>query len=811
MAGKKSMILKLEYQGALLYETPVNELPERLRIGRGHDNDWLLPGEDRFASTHHAQIEKKGSKLYLVDLGSRNGIYFQGTRIEKSVKMHPGSIYAVGDSKLTLEKTTDSAPIASHEEFHRLEQLSGPDKGKIFNITREIFRIGSDKICDLVLADSLVSHKQAQLLTKPDGSCWICDGTEDGTPSRNGTRVNQTPVTTLTSGGGRMLKDGDIISIAYVDFRFWDKNVLHVRSHVLLKGAIVLMTLALVIGSYLAVQSMLPSARRYRLLAEKAAGAGNFPRAAELIEQAADARGAEADAIQRSELLRKLKLWQETSAQWKRITEILSRQDGQNWQQINSLFAILTHTGNENWKWNSTSALEQMRIAQETQELLSSMLTAEAFLRSSSNDFSYLETITRRLSKITEKCNANPLKFRTVLSRRANSILQELRQTETDQEEAARLIDGYHHIEQTTAIYGKISEIRKRNSDRMAQHKKAGRVYSNAVMQFCDNLLVPLEGLNKSFRLLEENDRKIAALELSSLHRDLPLPTPQQCIVARTLSTRCDDLRKRKERQELIARQLVHFQTIFSDRNLHLGQQSEILTGLFRPETLTAILECDCFRKKQPGYQDKTPNSQYDRWLGVHVFFEYLRSLDGDFDLSILEDRFRPLLFQTTELFDLLNTFLNFCYAKGNSPLAPELKKIREISPGNNKILKLMLQSERLLQQRTAFLRKLLRTYLAAPDSRKGILAGGMLCYLHTSEENFIPPDFRQELFRNFRNLRRKVISTLDIDTEKTPEMRIRKETEALAIGIPGDPCLRQPWNDAVKRSPGGKNEIPLS
>ena len=805
MSRKNSMILKLEYKGNLLYEKPVDELPNIIRIGRSHDNTWILPGEDHFASTHHAQIEKKGSKLYLVDLGSRNGIYFQGARIEKSVKMHPGSIYAVGDSKLTLEKAVDSTQHVAHEAFHRLEQLSGANKGKIYKITKELFWIGSDKICDIVLADSLVSHKQAQLLNKPDGSCWICDGTEDGTPSKNGTRVNQTPVSSLTSGGGRMLKDGDIISIAYVDFRFWDRNVLHVRSHVLLKTAIVIITLAIVIGSYLGIQSMLPSAKRYRLLAEKAASAGNFQQAYELVELAADARGSDADAMQRSELLRKLKLWQETSTQWNRIIKMLSKQKGQNWQYINSLFTILTHTGNENWKWNSTSALEQMKVAQETQELLSCMLTAESFLQSSSNDFQYLETITQRLARITAKCNSNPLKFRTSLSQRADSILKELQQTKTDHEEASRLIDGFDDIERTTAIYEKISEIRKRNSDRIAQHKKAGSVYSTAVIQFCDNLLIPLDGLNESYGLLQENFRKIACLELLSLHKDLPLPTPQQCMVSQNLSTRCDDLLKMKERQELIVRQLANFKKLFSDHRIYLGQKSEILSELFRPESLAAVLDCDCLRKKQPGYKDKTASSLYDRWLGVNVFFEYLRSLDGDFDISILEDRSTPLLFQTTELFDLLNTFLNFCYAKENTPLAADLKKIREISPGKNKILKLILQSENLLQQKTTFLRKLLQIYLTEPDTRKGIIAGGMLCYLHTSSENFVPPDFKKQISQKFRTLRRKVIATLDIETEKTPEMRIRNETKVLETGIPGDPYLRQPWNDAIERTRGEK------
>ncbi len=46
-------------------------------IGRGPDNDWVLPDERRYVSSRHALIDYQGGAYYLVDT-SRNGVYVNG-------------------------------------------------------------------------------------------------------------------------------------------------------------------------------------------------------------------------------------------------------------------------------------------------------------------------------------------------------------------------------------------------------------------------------------------------------------------------------------------------------------------------------------------------------------------------------------------------------------------------------------------------------------------------------------------------------------------------------------------------------------
>ncbi len=47
-------------------------------IGRGPDNDWVLPDESRYVSSRHAVIDFQGGAYYLVDT-SRNGVFVNGS------------------------------------------------------------------------------------------------------------------------------------------------------------------------------------------------------------------------------------------------------------------------------------------------------------------------------------------------------------------------------------------------------------------------------------------------------------------------------------------------------------------------------------------------------------------------------------------------------------------------------------------------------------------------------------------------------------------------------------------------------------
>jgi len=71
-------------------------------IGRAASNTVVV--DDQFASTEHAMLTFRGRAWYLEDLGSTNGTYVQGERIEAPVAIGFGDEFTVGRARLRLER-----------------------------------------------------------------------------------------------------------------------------------------------------------------------------------------------------------------------------------------------------------------------------------------------------------------------------------------------------------------------------------------------------------------------------------------------------------------------------------------------------------------------------------------------------------------------------------------------------------------------------------------------------------------------------------------------------------------------------------
>jgi pSer/pThr/pTyr-binding forkhead associated (FHA) protein len=57
-----------------------------LRLGRSPDNDLIL--RDPATSGHHARIERRGERFWIVDLGSTNGTLVNGDPIQEKELNH---------------------------------------------------------------------------------------------------------------------------------------------------------------------------------------------------------------------------------------------------------------------------------------------------------------------------------------------------------------------------------------------------------------------------------------------------------------------------------------------------------------------------------------------------------------------------------------------------------------------------------------------------------------------------------------------------------------------------------------------------
>ena len=73
-----------------------------LSIGRGDGNDIALDG-DEFASTKHARIEPRRDGVWVEDIGSTNGTYINGVRLDRPRRLTPGDVLRVGGTDLRYD------------------------------------------------------------------------------------------------------------------------------------------------------------------------------------------------------------------------------------------------------------------------------------------------------------------------------------------------------------------------------------------------------------------------------------------------------------------------------------------------------------------------------------------------------------------------------------------------------------------------------------------------------------------------------------------------------------------------------------
>lgn len=70
----------------------------------GRDNPAEVIVDDVFASARHARITPRGPYNVLEDLGSTNGTYLNGSRIEGPQRLSPGDKITIGDTEFRYEE-----------------------------------------------------------------------------------------------------------------------------------------------------------------------------------------------------------------------------------------------------------------------------------------------------------------------------------------------------------------------------------------------------------------------------------------------------------------------------------------------------------------------------------------------------------------------------------------------------------------------------------------------------------------------------------------------------------------------------------
>jgi hypothetical protein len=74
----------------------------QLTIGRGNQNDIPI-ATDEYASARHARFEPRQDGVWVQDLGSTNGTFLNGTRLDRPRRLAQGDIVRIGETDLRYE------------------------------------------------------------------------------------------------------------------------------------------------------------------------------------------------------------------------------------------------------------------------------------------------------------------------------------------------------------------------------------------------------------------------------------------------------------------------------------------------------------------------------------------------------------------------------------------------------------------------------------------------------------------------------------------------------------------------------------
>ena len=196
----------------------VTELREPLaRLGRSADCALVFGGASAsVVSAVHAELRARGGEWWVTDLGSRNGTYLNGRRVDAPAPLRVGDVIGLGESgpRLSVAAVNEAlaptvrepsslgnvpapSPERASAEAPRAYALTLLDStsGQRYEALGTRIRIGRSAECEVRLAtsaagDPIVSRVHAELTVAPSGSLILGDA-----GSRNGTFVNEERVT----------------------------------------------------------------------------------------------------------------------------------------------------------------------------------------------------------------------------------------------------------------------------------------------------------------------------------------------------------------------------------------------------------------------------------------------------------------------------------------------------------------------------------------------------------------------------------------------------------------------------------------
>ena len=193
---------------------------ESISIGRDSENDIYI--NNLAVSRFHAKIHKEPSKFIIKDLGSANGTFVNGHKVEWA-EIKIGDIVLIGKHIIRLEnpkQVQDEAFTEGHtvmvdqntqdKLLQRLESKIPSNQTKLISsggveipIHAEYFTIGKNPDANLNLNELFVKDTHASIVRQGDGNFRIINTGSFFKPTKvNGKKIHE-----------KILRSGDVIQI----------------------------------------------------------------------------------------------------------------------------------------------------------------------------------------------------------------------------------------------------------------------------------------------------------------------------------------------------------------------------------------------------------------------------------------------------------------------------------------------------------------------------------------------------------------------------------------------------------------------
>lgn len=173
---------------------------EKLVVGRDPEADVVI--DNPSVSRNHAEIRREGDGWVLEDLGSSNGTFLHGDRIQSAVGLEPGDEIGFGKFSLVFKKavgqgdapepkakpqpTMGAAEGTMHMQSHEVKELlgdserkrrahlkweSGGQQGTHYLSEAPAALFGKDELCDVKVPKAPKHH--VLVVNQEDGSCEV--------------------------------------------------------------------------------------------------------------------------------------------------------------------------------------------------------------------------------------------------------------------------------------------------------------------------------------------------------------------------------------------------------------------------------------------------------------------------------------------------------------------------------------------------------------------------------------------------------------------------------------------------------------